>query len=446
MTREIDEHLEDLLEEDETPVLALRRTTDALKQQEWLPSEELAHRVANGAALALAQSEVPADVVDVRHRLRLAETLFRQRGAKLQESNPLVAQRLRTEWELGRVLPNVVQEGRPKLSHDGIVLRLSDLGLSLNESSRFQRLARHITDLEDLEACIQDALDKGEELSTAWALRLVDEVSGRTEHYPERYTAAQVAAAVKQAITLPPAAPATEGDEDEGAPDVEPPPLVQAIRQTLEAAAPSVPMKTCDVCGRLWLADLLQCPYCTLTPEQRIEGLRRSLEPIAHVGHNSGENEWYTPPEYLDAARAVMGSIDIDPASAAKANERVKAAVFYDAEQDGLRQPWHGNVWINPPYAQPLIAQFSDAAVDKYAAGEYDQACVLVNNATETAWCQRLIAAASALCFVRGRVRFLTPEDVPGAPLQGQIVLYLGANARAFREHFEQFGHVWVAQ
>jgi len=161
-----------------------------------------------------------------------------------------------------------------------------------------------------------------------------------------------------------------------------------------------------------------------------------------HVSHNAGDNEWYTPAAIVEAVRLTMGGIDCDPASSVLANRTVKATHFFTADTGGVEQKWGKRVFMNPPYAQPLVAQFCAALAEKYKSGEVVQACALVNNATETAWFQELLTVASAVCFPLARVRFLDTAGKPGAPLQGQAILYLGERCSNFLAAFGTMGYV----
>lgn len=159
-----------------------------------------------------------------------------------------------------------------------------------------------------------------------------------------------------------------------------------------------------------------------------------------HVVNNSTDNEWYTPERYIELARQVMGSIDLDPASNDFANKTVKASRYYTEEDDGIQQEWFGNIWMNPPYSTALLQKFADKLTDS----TFEQAVVLVNNATETAWFEKLISKASAIVFHKGRIRFVKRDGEHGAPLQGQAFIYFGEKPDKFLEIFRSIG--WGAK
>ncbi|MBR1436893.1 MAG: hypothetical protein IJ587_00010 [Synergistaceae bacterium] len=172
------------------------------------------------------------------------------------------------------------------------------------------------------------------------------------------------------------------------------------------------------------------------TDMKKVEEVKRP-----HVSYNAGNNEWYTPSDYVELARSVMGSIDLDPATTDIAQKVVRAETYYTKETDGLSHDWFGNVWLNPPYASELITKFTDKFIAEF--GNIAQAIILVNNATETEWFSSLVSKASAVCFPRGRVKFYAPNGEIGAPLQGQALLYYGNNTEDFMSKFRVKG--WCA-
>lgn len=167
---------------------------------------------------------------------------------------------------------------------------------------------------------------------------------------------------------------------------------------------------------------------------------RAKEKSIPHVARNTGESEWYTPPEYIAAATEVLGEIDLDPASCERANTIVKAKQFYSIENDGLTKEWKGKVWMNPPYSAQLIKQFSEKFAASIENGAVTKGIVLVNNATEKEWFQRLVFFSSVIVFPSGRIRFLDSNMKTGAPLQGQAILYAGKNPERFIQAFGRFG------
>lgn len=160
-------------------------------------------------------------------------------------------------------------------------------------------------------------------------------------------------------------------------------------------------------------------------------------------------NEWYTPQAYVEAARDVMGSIDLDPASNYYANRWIRAERLYTKNHDGLApsNAWAGNVWLNPPYGG-LQVPFLERLVNEYEQGNITQAVACINGYRYDAKWFRPIWNYD-LCFAARRVRFIggasehgPKDELDNSPANGTVFVYLGPDSCRFAERFSQFGFV----
>jgi hypothetical protein len=164
----------------------------------------------------------------------------------------------------------------------------------------------------------------------------------------------------------------------------------------------------------------------------------------------TGDNEWFTPPQYIAAAKEVMGGIDIDPASHPKAQQTVAAKDYCTraggdgALHNGLEWPWRGRVWLNPPYGRDDIGPFVDKLLAEIRRGNTTAAIMLTHNYTDTDWFQAAVSMVDVLCFTKGRIKFYDERDEVCNPTQGQVFFYYGRDIEGFHQLFQDFGFVTV--
>lgn len=177
----------------------------------------------------------------------------------------------------------------------------------------------------------------------------------------------------------------------------------------------------------------------TLETSEAQNSGKKKMPPISH--NFNGSVQYFTPAQYINAARSVLGDIDLDPASCALANQTVMAKKFYSVDDDGLNQEWRGRIWLNPPFANGLIGKFVDKLIAEIDSGNVTSAIVLVDNATETQWFQKLAAHSAGIVFTDHRINFLKEGKLEeGSPTRGQVFLYFGDDAENFFAVFKQFG------
>jgi phage N-6-adenine-methyltransferase len=135
------------------------------------------------------------------------------------------------------------------------------------------------------------------------------------------------------------------------------------------------------------------------------------LPQFAAPRNSRSSDEWYTP-RWITRS---LGKFDLDPASSDKVAIQV-ASEFYTIKEDGLQKPWHGRVWLNPP--------FSDIRPWAKRMIHHNNGIMLCFARTEAAWFHELVRHCGRVFLVRRRVQFNRPGETNPRACPMGIVLF----------------------
>jgi len=107
-------------------------------------------------------------------------------------------------------------------------------------------------------------------------------------------------------------------------------------------------------------------------------------------------DRWLTP---LEVVRA-LGTFDLDPC-AAPDHPTAEECWIPEVVGDGLSMPWHGRVWLNPPYGRTMREW-----VERLAAHGSGIALIPVATGTKL-WQDVVYERATAILYYRHRLNFL---------------------------------------
>lgn len=170
------------------------------------------------------------------------------------------------------------------------------------------------------------------------------------------------------------------------------------------------------------------------------------MKPIKNhqfINSDSGNDEYFTPIEIIEAARRVMGHIDLDPASSPEANKRINALRFIDRNSDGLKKIWRDRVWMNHPFGRSANGPWISKLIAEFKSGHVTEACCITFASTSEFWFRPLLAFPQ--CFLHCRTNYYLPDGtLKKGATKGSVITYLGLNTHRFAKEFSKFGTIKI--
>ncbi len=135
------------------------------------------------------------------------------------------------------------------------------------------------------------------------------------------------------------------------------------------------------------------------------------------VHFSSKSDDWETPQALYDSLNERY-HFELDVCASA---ESAKCARYFNREMDGLKQPWTGRCWMNPPYGRE-IGKWVKKAYETAQKGEGFVVCLLPAR-TDAGWFHDY-CMKGRYTFLRGRLKFGNAKH--NAPFPSMIVIFGG--------------------
>lgn len=135
-----------------------------------------------------------------------------------------------------------------------------------------------------------------------------------------------------------------------------------------------------------------------------------------------GSDDWFTPKWVFDALDCVF---DLDVAHPRDfSHTHVPAEAFL--HEKALETPWHGFVWMNPPFGNGDRAKL--LWMDRFF--EHGNGIALTPDRTSAGWFQKCWHKATLTLFVTPKIKFIQPDGkVATQPSNGTVLWAAGEYA-----------------
>ena len=211
-----------------------------------------------------------------------------------------------------------------------------------------------------------------------------------------------------------------------------------ALAVTVGVTKPTIGALERDGLGRI---STLQGVLTVLGAGPYLTPLHATKAFYTHAGNSSTDQSWETPTELLEALYLVFPKFDLDPCAPRQTRPTLKARVRYTAEDDGLSLPWHGVVFMNPPYGRTLSRWIAKAR-QEVESGRARVVVALIPARPDTSYWHEHIAEKAVVYFLRGRLRFGNCDQ--SAPFPSALVIW-GTNQEMLRSLDEALPDAWRA-